>query len=216
MPDQLFIISDNNNKYRIIYYYWNIKKKGGYFVIISMENNRVNNIHLIAAIDEEGGIGKDGTIPWHFKEDMQYFKNLTKGAGDNAVIMGRKTFESLNYKPLPQRINIILSKSVEIYQQFHYPDKGTLVLPDIAHALHYVDERLFDDVWVIGGYMVYYDFLTCYNNRVKNIYLTHISCRYDCDVFFPHIPNIFSVYRLHHTLDNGTLLKFKVYGKIHS
>ena len=178
-------------------------------------NNRVHNIHLIAAIDEDGGIGKDGKLPWHFTEDMKYFKNLTKGAGDNAVIMGRKTFESLNYTPLPQRTNIILSKSLEINQQFHNPDKGTYVLPHIEQALLLVDERLFDDVWVIGGSMVYYDFLTYYNDRVKNIYLTHITRTYECDIFFPAIPNVFSLYRLHHTVDNDTLLKFKVYGKQH-
>lgn len=181
---------------------------------MSMDNHCVKNIHLIAAIEDAGGIGKDGTIPWHFKEDMQYFKNLTKGAGNNAVIMGRKTFQSLHYTPLSQRQNIILSKSVEIHEQFHNPDKGIIVALDIENALQYVDEHGFDDVWVIGGNKVYDDFLTDYKDRVKNIYLTQISQSYECDVFFPSIPNDFSVQRVHHTVEKDVLLKFKLYGKI--
>ena len=56
------------------------------------------------------GIGKNGVIPWVLKEDMQFFKNKTIGNGNNAVIMGRKTFESLNRKDhLPKRDNYVIS-----------------------------------------------------------------------------------------------------------
>ena len=173
----------------------------------------LKSVHLIAAIDGNGGIGKEGALPWHFKEDMKYFKNLTRGAGDNAVIMGRKTFQSLNCTPLAYRKNIVLSRSVEIHSTYHNPEKGILVLPDIGSALQYIDENHFDDVWVIGGNQVYAECMKDFSHRIHHIYVTHISSVYDCDVFFPPIPPNFSVQRLHHTVDNDVLLKFKIYGK---
>ena len=58
------------------------------------------NVNLIVAVDSKCyGIGKDGKIPWHNKDDMKFFKDITTGYGNNAVIMGRKTFESIG-KPL--------------------------------------------------------------------------------------------------------------------
>jgi dihydrofolate reductase len=173
----------------------------------------MKSVHLIAAIDSMGGIGKHGTLPWNFKEDMKYFKNLTRGAGDNAVIMGRKTFQSLNCVPLAYRKNIVLSRSVEIHHKYHNPKKGVIVVPDIGEALQYVDEHHFDDIWVIGGNQVYADFLNDFPHRIRHIYVTHITSDYDCDVFFPTIPPNFTVQRLHHTVDNEILLKFKIYGK---
>ena len=65
-------------------------------------------IHLIWAQDSNGGIGKDGNLPWHISEDLKNFKNLTI---ESPIIMGRKTWESLPIKPLPKRRNIVLSHS---------------------------------------------------------------------------------------------------------
>ena len=61
-------------------------------------------IHLIWAQDFEGGIGIDGKLPWHISEDLKNFKQLTL---DTKIVMGRKTWESLPIKPLPQRKNIV-------------------------------------------------------------------------------------------------------------
>ena len=65
-------------------------------------------IHLIWAQDKNGGIGKDGKLPWHISEDLKNFKKITS---NHPVIMGRKTWDSLPIKPLPNRRNIILSNS---------------------------------------------------------------------------------------------------------
>ena len=62
-------------------------------------------IHLIWAQDEKGGIGKNGQLPWHIIEDLKNFKLLTK---NSTIIMGRKTWDSLPIKPLPERENIVL------------------------------------------------------------------------------------------------------------
>ena len=75
------------------------------------------NIELIWAQDEQGGIGKNGKLPWQISEDLKNFKKITSGF---PVIMGRKTWNSLPFKPLPNRRNIVLSssmvKGVETYE----------------------------------------------------------------------------------------------------
>lgn len=64
---------------------------------------------IVAAVAQNGVIGSDGTIPWHSREDMQYFKSLTMGS---PIIMGRKTYESLG-KPLKGRLNIVISRHMK-------------------------------------------------------------------------------------------------------
>ena len=75
------------------------------------------NIHMIWAQDNNNAIGREGTLPWHFSEDLKNFKKLTTGS---PIIMGRKTWDSLPIKPLPERRKIVLSsiekKDVESYR----------------------------------------------------------------------------------------------------
>lgn len=182
------------------------------------ENSKRENDHrtfpkffLIAAIDEEGGIGKEGTMPWDFKEDMKYFKILTKGAGDNFVVMGRKTFESMYCRPLPMRKNIVITSSEQMQKEHHKPEKNTFILGSIAEAISLIVRTSCDDVWVIGGASIYNEFLTNHTDLVDSIYLTHISDSYECDVHFPCIPSNYTLARSHQILEKETLLKFKVY-----
>jgi dihydrofolate reductase len=63
----------------------------------------------IVAMDRKRAIGKGGTLPWHFPEDLKFFKETTSGG---TVLMGRKTFDSIG-KPLPKRRNLVLSRSME-------------------------------------------------------------------------------------------------------
>lgn len=170
-------------------------------------------VFLIAAIDEEGGIGRSGALPWNFKEDMKYFKILTKGAGDNFVVMGRNTFESICCRPLPMRKNIVITSSVQMHKSHHAPEKGTYIVQSIEDALSLIENTRCDDVWIIGGERLYSEFLTKYEYIVDSIYLTHIADSYDCDVHFPCIPSNFTLSRCHQILENETLLKFKVYTK---
>lgn len=63
-----------------------------------------------------GGIGKDNRLPWKLPSDLKMFKKITtSGLSKNSIIMGRKTFESMNSKPLPNRLNIIISKESKIH-----------------------------------------------------------------------------------------------------
>ena len=67
------------------------------------------NIELIWAQDQNGGIGKKGELPWHISEDLQNFKKITSS---HPIVMGRKTWDSLPFKPLPNRRNIVLSSQL--------------------------------------------------------------------------------------------------------
>ena len=75
---------------------------------------------IIVAHDLNQGIGTDNQLPWHCAEDMAYFKSLTIGNQKNAVIMGRKTWESIpeKFRPLPNRLNIVLSKNRDLIFNF--------------------------------------------------------------------------------------------------
>lgn len=88
--------------------------------------------NLIVSVDEEFGLGKKGILPWHISSELKYFKRITettKNKKRNAVIMGRKCWESipLAYRPLPNRLNIILTRNTTAFKNkynldviFHY------------------------------------------------------------------------------------------------
>lgn len=104
----------------------------------------------IVAVDKNGAIGKGGKLPWHYSADMKFFKETTTG---NAVVMGRNTWLTLK-KPLPNRLNIVLSRKSEIQ-----PQESVVVLRDVASVLALAAD-LESDLFVIGGEQVYRSFLT--------------------------------------------------------
>ena len=103
----------------------------------------------IVAVDRNGAIGKGGTLPWHYSADMKFFKETTTG---NVCVMGHKTWLTLK-KPLPNRLNIVLSRKAEIE-----PQESVLVLRDVDSVLSVVKD-LTCDLFVIGGEQVYRSFL---------------------------------------------------------
>lgn len=103
----------------------------------------------IVAVDRNGAIGKGGKLPWHYSADMKFFKETTTG---NAVVMGRKTWLSLK-KPLPNRLNIVLSRTSEIE-----PQESLLVLQSVESVIS-IARDLETDLYVIGGEQVYRSFL---------------------------------------------------------
>jgi dihydrofolate reductase len=103
----------------------------------------------IVAVDRNGAIGKGGKLPWHYSADMKFFKETTTG---NAVVMGRNTWRSLK-KPLPNRLNIVLSRKAETE-----PQDSLVVLRDVESVLS-LAKTLDSDLYVIGGEQVYQSFL---------------------------------------------------------
>lgn len=123
---------------------------------------------LIAAHDPNLVIGHKGALPWHYSEDLKFFKNQTVG---HPVVMGRVVFEELNENPLPGRENIILTRS-KTYD--HVKSFGSIVA-----ALEYLQER--DKVFIIGGGEVYRQTI----DRADELIITQIKKPYEGDTHFP-------------------------------
>lgn len=101
---------------------------------------------IIACADREWGIGRDSKLLFNIPEDMEFFKNATKG---KTVVMGRKTFESLRIKPLPGRRNIVLTRS----EIFSFEDTETV--HSLTELFSLLEKTPKNDVFVIGGSNVY-------------------------------------------------------------
>ena len=130
-------------------------------------------MNLIAAADENWGIGKNGGLLAHISGDMKYFRETTKG---KIVVMGRKTLEGLpGGQPLGNRINVVLSENPA------YKIKGAVVCHNIDEALEYLKQFPAEDVYVIGGESIFRQLL----EHCTAVYLTHIDYEYDADVKFP-------------------------------
>jgi dihydrofolate reductase len=130
-------------------------------------------VSLIAAIDINGGIGKDGRLPWHLRADLQRFKLLTMG---HYLVMGRKTFESIG-KPLSGRKMIIVTRN-----KSYHPD-NCLVVNSIEHAIDLAERHLETEVFIIGGGEVFKQSMVL----ADKIYLTNVNTDANADVFFPKI-----------------------------
>ena len=127
-------------------------------------------IHLIWAQENNGGIGKNGQLPWHIPEDLKNFKKLTL---NSTIVMGRKTWESLPFKPLPQRRNIVFSsrvlEDVETYN-------------NINQFMKKLNNESIQKIFIIGGssiYKVFYEF-------ASHLHMTIVNDTTDgIDTFFP-------------------------------
>ena len=123
----------------------------------------MENLKAIMAVDSELGIGKDGKIPWHSKEDFKWFKSQTI---NTTVVMGRKTFESLDSKPLPNRRNIVLTTGELI--------EGVECCHNKKDLLETVEGW---ETWIIGGSEIY----DLFQGDISEFYVSHFTKKYDCD-----------------------------------
>ncbi len=131
-------------------------------------------LDIIVAMTKDRVIGKNGRIPWHIKEDMALFKELTT---NNVVIMGRTTWQSLpdRYRPLPDRINIVVSSTLS-------SQDGATVCDDIDEAMK-VAKTHERGIFCIGGAQLYKAMLPLAD-------MLHVSCvnkHYDGDAYFPEV-----------------------------
>jgi dihydrofolate reductase len=150
------------------------------------------------------GFGLNGKLAWPFlKENFDFLNKKTLG---NAVIMGRKTFESIGSKPLPKRENVVITST---------PDKFTTpnvkFVPNFVEALKTAQHN--QKIFVVGG-------LSLFNKALKHkctdkLYVTEIDGDYPADLFFPEIPSNFkeSEESVRVTSANGIPLEFKTYTK---
>lgn len=133
-------------------------------------------IRAILACDDDWGIGKDGDLPWpHNPADLKWFKENTSGG---VVAMGKATWDSLPIKPLPNRDNIVITRSdhdTDVYGiDYHFInfDKAKIDLVDMSDL---------QNVWVIGGAQLVSGLLSI----IDEIWLSRIKGTYGCDIFLP-------------------------------
>ncbi|VAW86488.1 Dihydrofolate reductase [hydrothermal vent metagenome] len=127
-------------------------------------------ISIIAAMDNNRLIGSDNQLPWYLPADLKYFKKVTTG---KPILMGRKTYESIG-KPLPGRINIIVTKNKQ------YSAPGCEVAHSIEHALCIAENH--PEIMIIGGASFYQHMLP----KAQRLYLTQIQGNnFTGDAYFP-------------------------------
>ena len=132
-------------------------------------------ISAIVAVDYNWGIGFNGDLLEHIPEDLKYFKELTSGK-HKAVVMGRKTWDSLPKKPLPNRTNIVITNNTNM--------EGQAEFMDLADAILYFIYNKNDDIFIIGGGQIYEKLLPlCDRVYVTKIYKDHDQV----DTYFPNL-----------------------------
>jgi dihydrofolate reductase len=136
-------------------------------------------ISIIVAVSDDWGIGKNNELLWHIPDDLKRFKRLTTG---NVIIMGKKTWESLPKRPLPDRKNIVLTD---------IPDEnieGSITAYSIEDALSKCDKN--KEIFIIGGGSIYRQFMPL----ADRLYISHVHKKAPADIYFPEIDlNIWEV-----------------------
>ena len=134
-------------------------------------------LSLIVAHDLNFGIGKNNLLPWKLEKDLQFFSKMTK---NSIVIMGKNTYLSIG-KPLKNRTNIVLSSTLK--------DDNITIFSDFNDLLLFISKSELP-VWVIGGTQIYKQFLSI-PYLVDQIHISLIHSTFDCDTYFPKLPNNF-------------------------
>ncbi|KAK4202721.1 putative dihydrofolate reductase [Triangularia verruculosa] len=149
----------------------------------------MRELTLILASTPKMGIGLSGTLPWpSLKKEMAYFARVTKRSPSptvqNAVIMGRKTWDSIpaKFRPLPNRLNIVISRSISSIEK---REDTSLWAGSLEKALQWVDgeEEEVGRVFVIGGAEIYRAALGL--KEARRVLLTRVDREWECDAFFP-------------------------------
>lgn len=129
------------------------------------------DISIIVAVAENGVIGNDNQLLWRLSEDLKLFKKRTS---HHAVIMGRKTYDSIG-KPLPNRLNIVISRSKDLKIE------GCTVANSLQDAIEIAkNESDKEEVFIIGGEKIY----NLAENLATKLYLTKVDASLDGDAFF--------------------------------
>ena len=141
---------------------------------------------LILASTLNGGIGINGRIPWNLKDEIDIFRQITTNVNcyikKNAIIMGYETWKSLPYKPLKNRINIILTSKKDVIQE----SDNIKTFDDFDKALEFCENNVYiDKVFIIGGSSLYNLCLNNakYFNQIDKIHLSVIYKKYKCDTY---------------------------------
>lgn len=134
----------------------------------------VELIQIVAA-SNNNGIGKNNQLLWHLPRDLQYFKQQTWAM---PVLMGRRTFESVGSKPLPGRVNIILTRQVGLKL-----GDGIIVVQSLEQAIQYCRENKYRQLFIAGGGEIYQQTF----KESHTIFFTRVDTTIEADTFYPTI-----------------------------
>jgi len=132
----------------------------------------------IVAVSKNDVIGANNTLPWDIPEDMNFFREKTKG---KALIMGRKTFESVGH-PLPNRLNVVVTRQAD----YRVDAPNVVIKPDLATAIAYCQtqtSKYGEEIFIIGGGEIYKESMSI----VDVIYLTRIHQDFLGDTVYPRV-----------------------------
>ncbi|HEY9775038.1 MAG TPA: dihydrofolate reductase [Planktothrix sp.] len=175
-----------------------------------------NQFDLVVACDLNRGIGVNNQLPWRLRDDMKNFSSLTTGrnsnvGSQNAVIMGRKTWQSIpaKFRPLPDRFNIVVTSNINL----DLPP-GVVSCKSLDDALKVATAHNCGQTFVIGGARIYEEAME--HPSCRRLYITEVFGKFECDVFFPLYKERFSLVEEQPPREeNGIKYAFKVYEKAH-
>jgi len=160
----------------------------------------------IVCMNDLGGIGYKNNLPWRSKTEMSFFRDITVGNGNNAIVMGRKTYDSLKKKPLPKRRNYVFTRNAAAKSRDYEED--CIMESSIANILLLDSTDIFEDVFIIGGAAIY----ELFSPFIDTIYVSHIHNENKCDVFFPINLDLYKKNELFNLTDengqNITIVKY--------
>jgi len=156
----------------------------------------MSRLSIIAAIANNGVIGKDNTLPWHLPADMAFFKKITTG---HTIVMGRKNYQDIG-RPLPNRRNIVLSRNPE------FKAEGCEVVNSFDEMLAITDDH--EEVFIIGGAGLYVTALAI----ASRMLITKIAAEIKGDVYFPETSwhDWYEISREHYDADEKNKYAFDI------
>jgi dihydrofolate reductase len=128
-------------------------------------------ITIIVAASTNNAIGNNNALLWHLPNDLKFFKNTTWAM---PIVMGRKTFESMGNKPLPGRINIIITRNI------NYTAEGILLVHSLQAAIEIAKKNNYNEIFIAGGGEIYKEALLV----ADKILLTKVEAIIEGDTFF--------------------------------
>jgi len=133
----------------------------------------MSKISIIAAVADNYAIGKSNNLPWYLPADLKHFKQLTTG---HAIVMGKRTFESLPNGPLPSRKNVVLTSIMS-----EGVNEGYYEADSLEDAIYLCEHE--EQVFIIGGATVYKQCI----DKIDYLYITWIHKDFSADTYFPKI-----------------------------